>query len=49
MAESGIDNLFCRHLFGGPDGFGIQVYGVGNYTSYMYPGGLDIKVINVPD
>jgi hypothetical protein len=33
----------------GTDGFGIQVYGVGNYTSYMYPGGLDMKVINVPD
>ena len=33
----------------GPDGFGIQVYGVGNYTSYMYPGGLDIKVIDAPD
>jgi hypothetical protein len=33
----------------GTDGFGIQVYGVGNYTSYMYPGGLDIKVINVPE
>lgn len=33
----------------GTDGFGIQVYGVGNYTSYMVPGGLDMKVINVPD
>jgi hypothetical protein len=33
----------------GTDGFGIQVYGVGNYTSYMYPGGLDMKVINIPE
>jgi hypothetical protein len=32
----------------GADGFGIQVYGVGSYTSYMYPGGLDVKQINVP-
>lgn len=23
--------------------FGIQVYGYGDYTSYMYPGGLDLK------
>lgn len=23
--------------------FGIQVYGYGSYTSYMYPGGLDLK------
>ena len=30
------------------DGFGIAVYGVGSYTSYMYPGGLDIKQINIP-
>ena len=33
----------------GADGFGIQVYGVGNYTSYMYPGGLDVKVIDAPE
>ena len=26
---------------------GIQVYGLAPYTSYMYPGGLDVKVINV--
>ena len=32
----------------GTDGFGIQVYGVGSYTSYMYPGGLDVKEIYVP-
>jgi hypothetical protein len=32
----------------GADGFGIAVYGVGSYTSYMYPGGLDVKQINVP-
>lgn len=27
--------------------FGIEVYGFANYTSYMYPGGLDLKVITV--
>jgi len=32
----------------GTDGFGIMVYGVGSYTSYMYPGGLDVKEIYVP-
>ena len=25
--------------------FGITVYGVGSYTSYMYPGGLDLKAL----
>jgi hypothetical protein len=28
--------------------FGIVVYGFGAYTSYMYPGGLDLQRINVP-
>ena len=23
--------------------FGLQVYGYGSYTSYFYPGGLDLK------
>ncbi len=27
--------------------FGITVYGVGDYTSYMYPGGLDLEKIFV--
>lgn len=27
--------------------FGIIVYGVGRYTSYMYPGGLDLKEIPI--
>jgi hypothetical protein len=27
--------------------FGIMVYGVGRYTSYMYPGGLDLEQISV--
>lgn len=28
--------------------FGVVVYGFGSYTSYMYPGGLDLQQINVP-
>jgi hypothetical protein len=27
--------------------FGISVYGLATYTSYMYPGGLDVKTINI--
>jgi hypothetical protein len=27
--------------------FAITVYGVGTYTSYMYPGGLDLKQVDV--
>jgi hypothetical protein len=28
--------------------FGATVYGFASYTSYMYPGGLDLRVINPP-
>lgn len=28
--------------------FGIVVYGYGQFTSYMYPGGLDFEEINIP-
>jgi hypothetical protein len=31
------------HAASGSAPFGIQVYGYGSYTSYMYPGGLDLK------
>ena len=34
------------HTLQGDSAFGVWVYGFGNYTSYMYPGGLDLKVIN---
>jgi hypothetical protein len=33
------------HLAESTDRFGISVYGVGSYTSYMYPGGLDLGVL----
>lgn len=35
------------HDIESPNPFGIMVYGVGNYTSYMYPGGLDLKDVVV--
>ncbi len=31
------------HTIEGDTGFGIAVHGYGQYTSYMYPGGLDLK------
>ncbi len=33
------------HLATSSKAFGIEVYGVGTYTSYMYPGGLDLKIL----
>lgn len=29
----------------GGQAFGIKVYGIASYTSYMYPGGLDLQII----
>jgi hypothetical protein len=36
------------HSIESGSGFGIVVYGFGSYTSFMYPGGLDFEMINVP-
>ncbi len=36
------------HRITGDDAFGLVVYGYGRFTSYMYPGGLDLKRITVP-
>ena len=38
------------HTFATSDGrpFGAKVYGVAAYTSYMYPGGLNLAPINPP-
>jgi hypothetical protein len=33
------------HRLTSSSAFGIAVYGVGSYTSYMYPGGLDLKLL----
>ena len=34
-----------NHQLSGSQAFGITVYGYGQYTSYWYPGGLDLKEI----
>lgn len=36
------------HRITGGDAFGLVVYGYGRFTSYMYPGGLDLRRITVP-
>jgi len=36
------------HELQGDRAFGVVVYGFGAYTSYMYPGGLDLTVIAPP-
>ena len=33
------------HTIAGDKAFGVQVYGYGQYTSYWYPGGLDLNLI----
>ncbi len=37
-----------QHTISSDQPFGIVVYGYGTYTSYMYPGGLDLNAINIP-
>ncbi|MCA9620027.1 MAG: hypothetical protein KC731_13470, partial [Myxococcales bacterium] len=36
------------HVLEGDAAFGIQVTGYGSYTSYYYPGGLNLGVIAPP-
>ncbi len=36
------------HVASADKPFGIVVYGYGSYTSYMYPGGLDVKRFSPP-
>ena len=36
------------HSITGSSPFGLYVYGYGSRTSYMYPGGLDLRVQNIP-
>jgi hypothetical protein len=36
------------HRISADQPFGLVVYGYGRYTSYMYPGGLDLKRITIP-
>lgn len=35
------------HRMTSSEPFGVSVYGFGSYTSYMYPAGLDLRVINL--
>jgi hypothetical protein len=41
---AGVDG---NHTASGTEPFGISVYGYGQYTSYWYPGGLDLDVIPI--
>ena len=34
-----------NHTVTGDQAFGISVYGYGQYTSYWYPGGLNLEII----
>jgi hypothetical protein len=34
-----------NHTANGDQPFGISVYGYGQYTSYWYPGGLNLEII----
>ena len=36
-----------KHHISADDAFGIAVYGLAPYTAYFYPGGLDVRQINV--
>jgi hypothetical protein len=36
------------HSISGDATFGLYVYGYGSRTSYMYPGGLDLRVQSIP-
>jgi hypothetical protein len=42
-----VDVVGGSHTINASGVFGITVYGVGDYTSYMYPGGLDLEKIFV--
>ena len=42
----GMMDCIAKCLPAGDNAFGIVVYGFGSYTSYMYPGGLDLEAIN---
>ena len=35
------------HYIDSSSPFAIMVYGVGSYTSYMYPGGLDLGKVDI--
>jgi hypothetical protein len=47
VARKSISNAGTgNHTADSTDGFGISVYGYGQYTSYWYPGGSDLTVLH---
>jgi hypothetical protein len=46
MSTARVEVMGGRHDLNSMGYFGIVSYGFGTYTSYMYPGGLDLKAIN---
>ncbi len=48
VAHEQLPNGQEGHSIRGNATFGLYVYGYGSRTSYMYPGGLDLRVQNVP-
>lgn len=43
-----LSNAMEGHEIHADNPFGLQVYGYGSRTSYMYPGGLDLRVVSIP-
>ncbi len=47
VARVGLSNAGDgNHYIAGDEEFGVSVYGYGQYTSYWYPGGLDLEKVN---
>jgi hypothetical protein len=46
VARMEISNAPYTHVIESDQPFGIMVYGFARYTSYFYPGGLDLNLIN---
>jgi hypothetical protein len=46
VTDSGTDGAHTITLDDPMKTFGIEVYGYGPYTSYLYPGGLNLELIN---
>ena len=45
--SSRVEVMPGAHSITGSAPIGITVYGMAPFTSYMYPGGLDVKQINI--
>lgn len=49
LASTDVSVRAGQHRMTGTTPFGITAYGYALYTSYAYPGGLDLRVINGPE